>query len=472
MNKPLLPISEVSKKYNIKVHTLKFYEQAGLIKSARDRSNYRVYDETALRTLEQVLLFRKMGVSLKSIKMIFATNNQNEILNIIAGHKIQLKNEISALSNISEHISAFLTQIENNTMEVEKILERCVPERIHEIPLARMRETPSNEGKQDIGRTDLLRVAPDADGGEVLSISSNNKYAVTEREYTVPFMVRVLAKTNDRSICLYFGGYRAEFDWQQPGRVRLTFHDHVYRCDLAVLADRPAPREDYISIKWVLEKDKTIIYLDEIMVFALFYANNYDYGLSAQIGVGADYNNTVTVRAIHVIRDNTDADTEVVPLSAIRWRQSEHYMQKGELVFYSLFDRAAAGTGRKFSLPLKIDLTAKTDDTNLRLYFHSGHVLLNWEMNKMLLNMEDILAGTLQTIDAAGYITPDEYHDISWILHRDFAALIIDGVMRWHSEDAPYLRQLPESGIRDYIRVSSAFGSTATIRSLTVTELE
>jgi len=58
----LIKIHEVSSKYDITARTLRYYEDMGLIVSARSADYaYRLYDETAIKRLEQILILRKLS---------------------------------------------------------------------------------------------------------------------------------------------------------------------------------------------------------------------------------------------------------------------------------------------------------------------------------------------------------------------------------------------------------------------------
>ena len=55
----LIKIRDVSVKYDISARTLRYYEDMGLITSARsDDYAYRLYDEAAVQRLEQILILR------------------------------------------------------------------------------------------------------------------------------------------------------------------------------------------------------------------------------------------------------------------------------------------------------------------------------------------------------------------------------------------------------------------------------
>ena len=58
-----IKIKEVTAKYDISARTLRYYEDMGLIQSARSSDYaYRLYDQNALHRLEQILIDRKSVV--------------------------------------------------------------------------------------------------------------------------------------------------------------------------------------------------------------------------------------------------------------------------------------------------------------------------------------------------------------------------------------------------------------------------
>lgn len=69
----LIKISEVSLKYDISTRALRYYEDKGLIDSIRTEDYaYRLYDDIAIKRIEQILVLRKLNISIKDIKNIFS----------------------------------------------------------------------------------------------------------------------------------------------------------------------------------------------------------------------------------------------------------------------------------------------------------------------------------------------------------------------------------------------------------------
>ena len=64
-------VHEVSKLTGVSIRTLQYYDKIGLLHPAEySESGYRLYDDTALEKLQQILLFRELEFPLKDIKQI------------------------------------------------------------------------------------------------------------------------------------------------------------------------------------------------------------------------------------------------------------------------------------------------------------------------------------------------------------------------------------------------------------------
>lgn len=69
IEKEFLCVKEVSNKYNISEHTLRYYTDAGLIPTVkRDKNNSRIFNKDSLNWLSLVICFRNCGMSIESIK--------------------------------------------------------------------------------------------------------------------------------------------------------------------------------------------------------------------------------------------------------------------------------------------------------------------------------------------------------------------------------------------------------------------
>jgi DNA-binding transcriptional MerR regulator len=109
----LAKIRDISTKYDVSARTLRYYEDMGLIKSTRsDDYAYRLYDDAAVRRLEQILILRKLSISVKDIKRIFETTGSDVVLEVL-GKKIDaIDDEVALLHELKEIVLDFIRQIE------------------------------------------------------------------------------------------------------------------------------------------------------------------------------------------------------------------------------------------------------------------------------------------------------------------------------------------------------------------------
>jgi len=110
----LMTISEVTKTFNVTTRALRYYDEIGLLPCKRiEGYAYRVYDEAAVRRLQQIITLRKLRVPLKKIAKIFSENEQ-AICEVFQECINELDEEINALTVIRDILSSLITRI--NTM--------------------------------------------------------------------------------------------------------------------------------------------------------------------------------------------------------------------------------------------------------------------------------------------------------------------------------------------------------------------
>ncbi len=109
----LIKIREMSLKYDISSRALKYYEEMGLINSVRsDDYSYRMYDELAVKRLEQILILRKLNISIKDIQRIFNTSSSEVVLEVLEKKVENIDEEVSLLHELKEIVLEFIHQIE------------------------------------------------------------------------------------------------------------------------------------------------------------------------------------------------------------------------------------------------------------------------------------------------------------------------------------------------------------------------
>jgi len=133
---------------------------------------------------------------------------------------------------------------------------------------------------------------------------------------------------------------------------------------------------------------------------------------------------------------------------------------------------------KEFAYPLKIDMQVMTDVSNVHLYYKLGKATFEeWRHIPGNLRIGDIDLGSDFGYNYKGLVWREQYMDISWIIHRDFTAVIClsrdsfpENEVRHYGINYPYM------AIKDIspgkIRFGTGKGSTITVTKLTISELE
>lgn len=100
-------VKEISEVTGISVRTLHYYDEIGLLKPAsKSDAGYRLYDDKALETLQQILFFREFDIPLKEIKAVIKNPalEKNQILQVqrrmLVSKKERMERLIASIDDI------------------------------------------------------------------------------------------------------------------------------------------------------------------------------------------------------------------------------------------------------------------------------------------------------------------------------------------------------------------------------------
>lgn len=100
-------VKEISDLTGISVRTLHYYDEIGLLKPTdKSQAGYRLYDDKAIETLQQILFFREFDIPLKEIKAVMENPalEKNQILLIqremLVAKKERIERLIASIDNI------------------------------------------------------------------------------------------------------------------------------------------------------------------------------------------------------------------------------------------------------------------------------------------------------------------------------------------------------------------------------------
>lgn len=106
-------ISQVSKQYHISTRTLRYYEQIGLITpTKKDGYACRTYDTDVIIRLRQIILLRKLRISLKQIREILEDRNAEKLMEEFERSLTEIEAEMTALSTIRDVIKSYMEKLD------------------------------------------------------------------------------------------------------------------------------------------------------------------------------------------------------------------------------------------------------------------------------------------------------------------------------------------------------------------------
>src|SRR5699024_9397388 len=76
-------VSQLAKISEISSRTLRYYDEIGLLKPAKiNSSGYRIYEETEVDRLQQILFYCELDISLEEIKKIISEQTFNQTIEL------------------------------------------------------------------------------------------------------------------------------------------------------------------------------------------------------------------------------------------------------------------------------------------------------------------------------------------------------------------------------------------------------
>ncbi|MGZ9898487.1 redox-sensitive transcriptional activator SoxR [Shewanella gaetbuli] len=105
-----LTVGQVAKRCGIKVSTLHFYEQKGLIKSLRNSGNQRRYQRDVLRRVAIIKAAQQFGISLMDIQTAFAqlpnkrTPDKDDWEQLSQQWRAKLNKQIAAMEDLRDSL--------------------------------------------------------------------------------------------------------------------------------------------------------------------------------------------------------------------------------------------------------------------------------------------------------------------------------------------------------------------------------
>lgn len=78
-----MKLNEVTKHIEISKRAIKYYEEQGFLHVARDENGYRNYSEDNILQLKEIVVYRKLGISLSDIKRLLQNKDVSLLIKIM-----------------------------------------------------------------------------------------------------------------------------------------------------------------------------------------------------------------------------------------------------------------------------------------------------------------------------------------------------------------------------------------------------
>lgn len=117
-------IKEVADKLGITANAIRFYEKKGMICPQRDKNGYREYDREEITTLEMILIYRKMGFPVETVKMFLEHQKGSERLLQFALQYNEITRHMHTMTKIQDSLGECLEILLENPEAQQDVLER------------------------------------------------------------------------------------------------------------------------------------------------------------------------------------------------------------------------------------------------------------------------------------------------------------------------------------------------------------
>lgn len=107
-----MTISEASVRFDISTRTLRYWEQIGLIESAREPGYaYRVYTPETVRRITQILVLRSLRIPLRDIAEILTEPEAGKLLDVLQSNIRSIDREAEALQTVRAALTALANRV-------------------------------------------------------------------------------------------------------------------------------------------------------------------------------------------------------------------------------------------------------------------------------------------------------------------------------------------------------------------------
>ncbi|MDR1540092.1 MAG: MerR family transcriptional regulator [Clostridiales bacterium] len=171
-------INKLAKLAGVSARTLRYYDECGLLKPKVIRSNgYRIYGETEVDRLQQILFYRELGVELAEIGRILASNSFDG--------RQALESHLAALKSRREQLDRLIANVEKSIRSMKGELNMTDEEKF-----VGFKQKLIDDNEKQYGEEIRAKY-----GDDMVNLSNAKLKGATKEQYAE--MERLAAELND-----------------------------------------------------------------------------------------------------------------------------------------------------------------------------------------------------------------------------------------------------------------------------------
>jgi len=139
------------------------------------------------------------------------------------------------------------------------------------------------------------------------------------------------------------------------------------------------------------------------------------------------------------------------------------------------YDGAQMVTPRQFGLPLKIEMRAETNNTDINLEYAKGWICYNHHQTRNKWFIMDFLSGSVSSYKLPRKAAVNEFVNVEWFIGKEMMVIKVNGEIQHVGSDYEYVRvfnENPDYSLSSAVTISTTGGSTLTVESLRITEIQ
>jgi DNA-binding transcriptional MerR regulator len=504
----LLCITEAAKQFDVSSKTLRYYENVGILKSNRmDNNKYRYYNDEVVERIKQILILRKMQISIKDIIRIYKNEDMSTVVEVFVERMNTIDEQVDALSQLKNITNEFLQTMIKKGITKISALPLLYEEMDKQLEVSEEHKPVTYEELSSI--SEKLEKRPEI---RIISLSkmrvitSYNKYnesliddfwawvllnginpgspgAHEQFEYQddINQSVIILAIPDDyinhSDFCdkTFDGGMFAvasvyadeDLEAFQRAVVRYFDGNPFYEIDYL---HSGKPRNETL-IETVISPDSTRELIDIFIP------------VKRRMPEVKNYKNITSIKSLNSItineieHENPILWTHKIPLDKLvpvykKGYESVHheFLPNGELLFNPYVSTRYLSTDLAVRLPFRFDMEFMIKNRNMRIRHDGNDYTINDNNSSRMVFMQPVFKD-LHRIEEAGQIKLNEYNRVSWIIGEKHLALIINEQIRYCGVGFPYM--FSDFGLlQEHPILIGSDGDSLTIRSITVSQLK